>query len=113
MSSFDSIRIGAWHRLALVVSDSAELDIFVDGQKVADNVAWDDGDSIYSNTSVDPSFGEASFSLFGDSGQNHGEGFVSSVAFFDQPLLDELIEAWGGPSAAGIIDTAVSDATSA
>jgi hypothetical protein len=98
----DSFSLDTWHRVALVVSDSAALDIFVDGVKVADDVYWDDGGSLYTTDSPDPEFGGASFSIFGDDDIYHGEGYVSSLAFYDMPLSDAVIADLGGATAAGI-----------
>jgi hypothetical protein len=101
-NSLETLNAGQWHRVALVVRDSAELDIFVDGSLVADNVPWDNGDSLYTTTSPDPTFGGANFSILGDGSGFHGDGYVSSIAFMDTPLSDESIAALGGPAAAGI-----------
>src|SRR5690606_26853982 len=57
-----SLQLGQWHRIALVARNSEVLDIFVDGEKVADDVPWDSSDSLYT-TNRPTSLGTADFSI--------------------------------------------------
>jgi hypothetical protein len=99
----DSFQLDTWHRVAFVMRDSATCDMFVDGVKVADDVPWDDGDSLYTTSDPDPDFGGASFSILGDGDIYHGEGYISAFAFVDEPLGDNEIAALGGAKAEGIL----------
>lgn len=98
----DSFSLDAWHRVGLVVSESATLDIYVDGLLVANNVPWDAGDSLYTTSSPDPTFGGASFSLLGDGDGDHGLGYLANLAFFNAALSADEMDLLGGASREGI-----------
>ncbi len=95
-----SIALDVWTRTIFRVENSATLDIFVNGVQVANDLAWDSGDSLYTTDSVSP-LGGGDFSILGDGTGFHGAGYVSSIAIWDEALTDQAIGDFGAATAQG------------
>ncbi len=98
----NSLSLNSWARILFRVENSATLDIFVNGVLVANNVAWDTGDSLYTTSAPSP-LGGGDFSILGDGTGYHGAGYASSIAFWDEALGDSQIASLGGVSAGGLV----------
>jgi hypothetical protein len=91
-----SVTPNTWHRIAFSVDQSANvISKFIDGVKVADETI---GQSVDGRWAL-----ESFFFLFQDDNGESAEGYINSLQFRDEKLVDGLIAALGGPSADGIL----------
>jgi hypothetical protein len=90
-----SLTPNAWHRVAFAVDTTNTTALFIDGAKVGEQPTPGGLDGSFAITSA--------ISLFDDANTNSQAGYLASLQFQDQKLPDGLIEALGGPTAAGIL----------
>jgi len=90
-----SITPDVWHRIAVTVSTTNNITLFVDGVNVASQTTPGGLDGIFSIA--------GSINLFNDPNTNTEAGYVGSIQIQDDALPEGLIAALGTPTASGIL----------